>query len=178
MDMETLEKKMKKLMEEAEKIDDLEDDEFGEDNDGTGIPDELKTKEGREKKRKEIENKKRQEIEEKKKEIEARQKFVSDEIKKHKENAISMKRINTTDTDSRMMQMKRKDYANGYNPQIATENQIILASTVPNSAGDIQELIPVLRKIEELYGKENQPKQVLADKGYASETNYEYLEQN
>lgn len=45
MDIETLEKKMKKLMEEAEKIDDLEDDELGEDNDGTGIPDELKTRE-------------------------------------------------------------------------------------------------------------------------------------
>lgn len=88
-----------------------------------------------------------------------------------------MKRINTTDTDSRMMQMKRKDYSNGYNPQIATENQIILASTVPNSAGDVQELIPVLKKIQELYGKEKQPKQVLADKGYASEVNYEYLEQ-
>ena len=170
MDMETLEKKMKKLMEEAEKIDDLEDDELGEDNDGTGIPDELKTKEWR--------DKKRQEIEEKKKEIEARQKFVSDEIKKHKEDEISMKRINTTDTDSRMMQMKRKDFSNGYNPQIATENQIILASTVPNSAGDIQEFIPVLRKIEELHGKEKQPKQILADRGYASETNYEYLEQN
>jgi hypothetical protein len=35
MDAETLEKKMKKLLEEAEKIDDLEDDELGEDNDGT-----------------------------------------------------------------------------------------------------------------------------------------------
>lgn len=45
MDMETLEKQMKKLMEEAEKIDDCEDDEFGEDNDGGSIPDECKTKE-------------------------------------------------------------------------------------------------------------------------------------
>lgn len=170
MDIETLEKKMKKLMEEAEKIDDLEDDELGEDNDGTGIPDELKTREWR--------DKKRQEIEEKKKEIESQKKFVSNEVEQHKKNGISMKRINTTDTDSRMMQMKRKDYSNGYNPQIATENQIILASTVPNSAGDVQELIPVLKKIQELYGKEKQPKQVLADKGYASETNYEYLEQN
>ncbi len=170
MDMETLEKKMKKLLEEAEKIDTLEDDEFGEDNDGSNIPDELKTKEGREKKRKEIEQKKE--------EIESKKEFVSDEVERHKKNNISMKRINTTDSDSRMMQMKRKDYSNGYNPQIATENQIILASTVPNSAGDIQELIPVLGKIKELYGTEKQPKQVLADKGYASETNYEYLEQN
>lgn len=184
MDMETLEKKMKKLMEEAEEIDTLEDDEFGEDNDGSNIPDELKTKEGREKKREEIEKQKRekenqkQEIQIKIQELKTKKKFISDEIERHKKNNISMKRINTTDSDSRMMQMKRKDYSNGYNPQIATENQIILASTVPNSAGDIQELIPVLGKIKELYGTEKQPKQVLADKGYASETNYEYLEQN
>ncbi len=168
MDMETLEKKMKKLLEEAKKIDDLEDAELGEDNDGSGIPDELKTKEWREKKR--------QDIEKKKWEIEAKKQFVSEEIQKHKENWISMKRINKTDTDSRMMQMKRKDYWNGYNPQIATENQIILASTVPNSAGDIQELIPVLKRIQELHIQ--QPKQILADKGYASESNYEYLKQN
>jgi len=168
--METLEKKMKKLMEEAEEIDNLEDDEFGEDNDGSGIPESLKTKEGREKKI--------QEIEKKKEEIKTKQKFMTDEIEKHKENGISMKRINRTDTDSRLMQMKRKDFGNGYNPQIATENQIILASTVPNSAGDSEELVPVLNQLEHLHGTEKKPKQVLADKGYASESNYEYLEQH
>lgn len=168
--METLEKKMKKLMEEAEEIDNLEDDEFGEDNDGSGIPESLKTKEGREKRR--------EEIEKKKEEIKTTQKFMTDEIEKHKENGISMKRINRTDTDSRLMQMKRRDFGNGYNPQIATENQIILASTVPNSAGDSEELVPVLNQLERLHGAEKKPKQVLADKGYASESNYEYLEQH
>jgi Transposase DDE domain/Transposase domain (DUF772) len=191
LDMETLEKKMKKLLEEAERIDDLENDTFGEDNDGSGIPESLKTKEGREKRREEIEKKKeeiekkkeeiekrRGEIEKKKEEIKTTQKFVTDEIEKHKENGISMKRINRTDTDSRLMQMKRKDFGNGYNPQIATENQIILASTVPNSAGDSEELIPVLNQLEHLHGTGKKPKQVLADKGYASESNYEYLEQH
>ena len=125
---------------------------------------------------KEWREKKRQEIEKRKAEIEARKKFVSDNIEKHKKQGVSMKRINATDTDSRMMQMKRKDFWNGYSPQIATENQIILASTVPNSAGDTQELIPVLKRIQELHVQ--QPKQVLADKGYASESNYEYLKQN
>jgi len=196
LDMETLEKKMKKLIEEAEEIDNLEDDEFGEENDGNGIPEELKTKEGRDKKREELKKTqeeiekqkqekemkkqkkedKKQEIQKKIEKIESQKKFVSDEIEKHRKNWVSMKRINTTDTDSRMMQMKRKDFWNGYNPQIATENQIILASTVPNSAGDIGELIPVLKQIQELH--QQQPKQVLADKGYASETNYEYIEKH
>ena len=191
LDPETLEKKIKKLMEEAEKIDDLEDDELGEANDGSGIPDELKTKAGRDKKRKEIEKEKqekekekekqeketkKQEIQKKIEKIESHKQFVSVEIEKHRKNWVSMKRINRTDTDSRLMQMKRKDYGNGYNPQIATENQIILWSTVPNSAWDIQELTRVLDRIQELHGQK--PTQVLADKGYSSETNYEYLEQN
>ena len=97
MDMGILEKKMKKLMEEAEEIDNLEDDEFGEDNDGSGIPEELKTKEGREKKRKELKKKQeeieKQEIEKQKQEIqkkiekiESQKQFVLDHIQKHKEN--------------------------------------------------------------------------------------------
>jgi len=100
---------------------------------------------------------------------------LEEEISSKKIDGITMTKINLTDSDSRMMQMKRKDYANGYNPQIATENQIILATTIPNSASDVQELIPVLKKFEELH--HHQPKQILADKGYASEKNYEYMKQ-
>ncbi len=123
LDMETLEKKIKKLMEEAEEIDNFEDDEFSEENDGSGIPEELKTKEGRDKKREElkktqeeIEKQKREkedktkEIQKKIEKIESQKKFVSDTIERHKQQGVSMKRINTTDTDSRMMQMKRKDF--------------------------------------------------------------------
>jgi hypothetical protein len=36
---------MKNLLEEAEKIDAIEDDELGGDDDGSGIPEELRTKE-------------------------------------------------------------------------------------------------------------------------------------
>lgn len=175
MDIETLEQKMKKLMEEAEEVDTLEDGEFWENGAGSNIPPKLKTREGREKRRKEIEEKK-MEIEEKRMEIEEKKKFVRDHIGQHQEQWITMKRINTTDTDSRMMQMKKKDFANGYNPQIATENQIILASTVPNSAWDVEELLPVLKTLQKLH--KQTPKQVLADKGYASEANYEYLKQS
>lgn len=84
-----------------------------------------------------------------------------------------MTRINSTDRDSRLMQMKRKDFANGYNPQIASENQFILATTLNNAATDTQELIPVLKAIEKAYQEKSE--KVLADKGYASEENYEYL---
>jgi hypothetical protein len=60
------------------------------------------------------------------------------------------------------MMMKRKDFANGYNPQILTENQIILTSTVPNSANDSNELIPIINKLKEKFKNRN-VKKMLAD---------------
>lgn len=96
------------------------------------------------------------------------------EIGKKAKEGIAMTRINSTDPDSRLMRMKRKDFANGYNPQLATENQFIIATTVGNAASDINELIPVLGAIEKNF--QTKPKIVLADKGYSSEKNYEYLQ--
>lgn len=65
---------MKKLVEQADEIDAREDEEFGEDDDGGGIPEELRTKEGR--------DRKRQEIEEKKKQTKERQESVKQEIER------------------------------------------------------------------------------------------------
>ena len=164
-DLDSLEKQMKTLMEQADEIDALEDKEFWEDDDGTGIPPELKTKEGREKKRKEIEEKKKKTTE--------KQESVRQEIKRKAQEGIKMTRINSTDSDSRLVQMKRKDWWNGYNPQLATENQFIITTTINNAASDVRELIPVLKAIEKDYGVV--PEKVLADKGYASEENYDYM---
>jgi len=72
--------------------------------------------------------------------------------------------------------MKRKDWWNGYNPQNLTENQFILVTTTPNSAEDTGELIPALKKFNEKYN--TYPKNNLADKWYASEENYNFLEKN
>ena len=58
-DIESLEKQMKQLMEQADEIDSLEDEEFGEDDDESGIPEEFRTKEGRDRKRQEIKEKKK-----------------------------------------------------------------------------------------------------------------------
>lgn len=164
-DLDSLEKQMKKLIEQADEIDALEDEKLGEDDDGSGIPPELKTKEGREKKRKEIE--------EKKKKTTQKQESVRQEIERKAKEGIKITRINATDPDSRLMQMKRKDYSNGYSPQLATENQFIVATTINNAASDVRELIPVLKAMETTIG--TKPEKVLADKGYASEENYDYL---
>ncbi len=164
--LEWLDKRVSKLFEEAENIDKIEDKKYGEDNKNS-IPEELKTKEGRKKRKKEIEEQKKK-TEEKKIEI-------SKEIKRKEESWIKQTRINDVDKDSRLMMMKKKDWWNGYNPQNATENQFIITTTVPNTSNDVNELIPVLKKIEEKY--EKSPKRILADKWYGTEENYEYGEE-
>jgi len=166
-DIDWLDKKIKKLFEEAEKIDKLEDQEFWEDNEDK-IPKELKTKEWRDKKRKEIE--------EKEKDLKNKKEEVKKEIEEKQKSWIKQERINSTDKDSRLVMMKRKDFANWYNPQIITENQIILTTTVPNTSNDTEELVPIFNKFKEQYN--TLPKICLADKWYWNEKWYEYLEDN
>jgi hypothetical protein len=71
-----LDKKISKLFDEADKIDTLEDTQYGDNEDE--IPEELKTKEGREKKKKEIA--------EKKKKLEDKKEEVKKEIQTKKDN--------------------------------------------------------------------------------------------
>jgi len=85
-------------------------------------------------------------------------------------------RINTTDPDSKLMQMKRKDYAQGYNVQSITENGFILSSSIFNSSADQGTLNPSLSQFMLTYGQT--PEKLLADKGYSSEDNYAFCEQN
>lgn len=164
-DRERIEKQMKLLFDQAEEIDALEDAEFWEEN-LDHLPEELRTKEGREKKRKEIA--------EKEKKIQEKKQRLEKEIQKKQEQWISQKRINFTDSDARLIQMKRKDWGVGYSPQILTEKRFILSARVPNTAEDSGELIPSLEKLYAQF--KIFPKEQLADKGYASEANYEYLE--
>jgi transposase len=164
-DEKRIEKQMKSLFDQAEEIDKAEDEAFWEEN-FDHIPEELRTKEGRDKKRKEMAEKEKN-IQEKKKKLEK-------EIQKKEKSWISQKRINFTDTDARLMKMKRKDWGVGYNPQILTEKRFILSSRVPNTAEDSGELIPSLEKLYQQYNIF--PKAQLADAGYASEENYSYLE--
>jgi transposase len=159
-----LKKKIKWYLEEWSRIDDMEDEEYWEDV-VDSIPEELRTKAWRDKRRKEL------------KEKEARLKQIQKEVEREVENKkkqwIKQERINLTDKDARLTQMKRKDWWVWYNPQNLTENQFIITTTVPNSAWDVNELIPILDKCKEKYGL--LPSKQLWDKGYASEENYEYL---
>ena len=166
-DLEWLNKKIKWFFDEADRIDELEDEEYWEENEDH-IPEELKTKQWREKRKKELE--------EKRKQAESKKEIVKQEIENKKQNGIKQERINLTDKDARLMRMKRKDWWTWYNPQNITEKGFVLATTVPNTADDSNELIPLIEKFKDKY-KLN-PDKILADKGYWNEENYLFLEKN
>lgn len=86
-----------------------------------------------------------------------------------------------TDTDATFMRMKEDHMKNGqlkpaYNPQISTENQFITHYSIHQTPGDTTTLIHHLVSFEQLYHKQSQT--VVADAGYGSEENYEFMEQN
>ena len=84
-----------------------------------------------------------------------------------------------TDTDATFMRMKEDHMRNGqlkpaYNVQIGTENQFIVGYSIHRRPGDTSCMIEHLETLSEsLKGK--MPSVVVADAGYGSEENYNYL---
>ena len=84
-----------------------------------------------------------------------------------------------TDPDATFMRMKEDHMRNGqlkpgYNVQIGTENQFILAYSLHPNPTDTRCLQPHMEKARQMLGK--LPQTVIADAGYGSEENYAYLE--
>jgi transposase len=86
-----------------------------------------------------------------------------------------------TDNDATFFRMK-EDHLNtgqlkpGYNVQIATEDQFILGYGIYQKAADTSVLIPFIEKVKtQLKGV---PKNIIADAGYGSEENYDYVKDN
>ncbi|MBE0337031.1 IS1182 family transposase, partial [Paenibacillus sp. 23TSA30-6] len=84
-----------------------------------------------------------------------------------------------TDPDATFMRMKEDHMRNGqlkpgYNVQVGTENQFILAYSVHQRPTDTRCLQPHMEKAQKLLG--GFPQTVIADAGYGSEENYAYLE--
>ena len=85
-----------------------------------------------------------------------------------------------TDQGATFMRMKEDAMLNGqlkpgYNIQIGTENRYIVGFTIHPNPTDTKTMIPHLRHLEEKLGC--LPENVIADAGYGSEENYEYLEE-
>ena len=175
-----------RLLAEAQALDEHEDKKYGKDVRGDELPEELKFKQGRLEKLTQA----RQALEQ-----QARQKAI-DERKLDKDgnppagsvSASSGKPVwipedkdqrNFTDPESRiMLDGATKAFIQGFNAEIAVDcdTQIIVAADVVQAANDKEELIPLLDQVEENLGEI--PDSVLADNGFFSEDNVEYVAAN
>ncbi len=156
-----LREKVKELLEQAETIDQEEDRLYGYRR-GDELPEELSTVE-----------KRLARIKEAKRRLEEEGRRNS----KKKADVEPEAKINMTDPDSRI-QKTSKGYIQGYNAQaVANEDQVIVAHDVVNDANDIHQFKPMLDKARKnLAGVGVSAKTILADAGYCSENNLEYLE--
>jgi transposase len=105
-------------------------------------------------------------------------------LKKYKEQRDKLNGRNScskTDNDATFFRMKEGGpraciLRPAYNVQIATENQFILGYGIYQKAADTSVFIPFLERIK----KQSHclPENIVADAGYGSEENYEYLTNN
>lgn len=86
-----------------------------------------------------------------------------------------------TDPDATFMRMKEDHMLNGqlkpgYNLQISTNNQLIASYSIHQNTTDTNTLIPHLKQHEERF--DSLPDNSIADAGYGSEENYQWLQDN
>ena len=71
--------------------------------------------------------------------------------------------------------MKNGQLKPGYNVQIGTEGQFVLGYSIHQAATDTECMKEHLEHVKKVSGR--LPDNVIADAGYGSEENYEYLEE-
>ena len=86
-----------------------------------------------------------------------------------------------TDEDATFMRMKddpmqNRDMKPGYNLQISSNNQYIVNYSIEQTNNDLTTMIPHLEEYQEKY--DQVPEVIVADAGYGSEENYQYMEDN
>lgn len=102
-----------------------------------------------------------------------------EKYEKQEEILADRKNYCKTDNDATFMRMKEDPMKNGqlkpgYNIQIGTEKQFIIGYSIHQNPGDTSCMKAHLEKVKEVVGKV--PTNIVADAGYGSEENYEYLE--
>ncbi len=157
------------LLAQAEATDAAEDALYGADQRGDELPEELQRRESRLKKIREakraLEERARQEAKDKGKSYQEVQQSPP----------AGKDQYNFTDPESRIM--KGGDgFVQGYNAQAAVEStlQLIVGQDVTQAANDKEQIKPMLQVLEKQSGQ--RPDEALADSGYCSEKNLEYLE--
>src|ERR1700688_670460 len=155
---------VKQLLEQAEAADEAEDRQYGSQR-GDELPEELRRRETRLAK-----------IKEAKKVLEqrARDKTAAESKSDAQAKPEEQDQYNFTDPESRIM--KGADgMVQGYNAQAAVEPTLLLivGPAVTEAANDKKQLKPMVELIEQQSGQ--RPKALLADNGYCSDENLEFL---
>ena len=178
-----LRQEIRELLAKAKQTDDQEDKRYGKDRRGDELPLELARREGR----LETIRSARQRLEARQREADLEAGREPGDQARTGKPGKPFKRAfgvpedkaqeNFTDPDSRIMKHGSSGFEQSYNPQIAVDEaeQIIVATTVSQSATDVNELESVLDQIKETTGR--YPDKTLADAGYRSEANLQMLEE-
>ena len=156
---------VRRLLEQAEAIDEEEDARYGRDRQGDELPAELARRETR-----------IQKIREAKRALEERARAEAESKNQPPEESKPKPKdqFNFTDPESRIMKGPDR-FLQAYNTQIAVEPdfQLIVGQTVTQEENDKQQMAPLLQAVGQQSGQK--PKEVLADSGYCSEKNLHYL---
>lgn len=187
---EEFEAEVRRLLQEAQAVDDAEDALYGKGKRGDELPEELCFKQKRLEKIKEamesLEQEAKAEAEAKRKEMAEREQALKEQGTKRRgkkpkatsEEPDPKAQRNFTDADSRIMKdSASKSFEQGYNCQVAVDDksQIIIAGGVTQQSNDKQQVKPMVEAIKDNTGG-SKPRKVSADTGYFSESNIEYLE--
>jgi transposase len=179
---EGIAKEVRRILQEAERVDAEEDQRYGKDRRGDELPEALRTAEGRlarlREARRRLQQAQRQAKEQQAQKLEARQreeeaggqKKRGRKPKSPEEVVNKEAKVNITDPESRILKTRR-GWVQGYNGQAVADcdSQVIVAQDVTQEENDVHQLGPMLVRCEEQAGQK--PTQLLADAGYWSEEN-------
>jgi transposase len=183
---EQLQKKIKELLDDIDEVNEEENAEYGDrDLEEVGEDGPIDS-EKIEKKIEELNERLRADPKDKKlaKSVRKMEKDYLPRQKKYEEQEKKLGDRNSysrTDEDATFMRMKGEPRGKifpkpGYNIQMGTEDQFVVGYSVHQRPGDFCCFIPHLDQLKDQLGE--LPANVIADGGYGSEENYDYLEDN
>lgn len=187
---EELERIIREMLEEAERVDAEEDARYGTGVRGDELPEEWRRREGRLAKireaMREMEEEAKERVKEEEQEYESRKQAWENRKERRggrppvapEEEVPEKKQRNFTDPDSRIMP-KGKEWVQGYNCQAAVdeEAQVVVAVGVTREPQDKRQLEPMVEEIRKNNGGRN-PRRLSADNGYFSQAQMERVEGN
>jgi transposase len=161
------EEKIDEILKEAEEVDEEEDRLYG-DKDGYTLEREYSAQEI--KRALKRVNQKKEKLERQVEKVQTKIDIIDKKLERMGDDRNS---FGNTDQDATLMLMKDGSLGVGYNIQLATENQVIVGYGVYQRPNDNHLLQPMVEEVE--YNMGMKLEAVTADKGYCSQSNYQYV---